>query len=79
MEFAEMASGFSSTFSFLFTIFVGKIPVNAIPFVSDDIGIDRSRYRDKHTPSKKNDIDKACSKWNVSNIAEYFSFDDCVR
>jgi hypothetical protein len=55
-----------------------EIPVNAIPFVSDDIGIDRSRYRDTHTPSKKNDIDKACSKWNVSNIAEYFSFDDCV-
>ena len=55
-----------------------EIPVNAIPFVSDDIGIDRSRYRDTHTPSKKTDIDKACSKWNVSNIAEYFSFDDCV-
>jgi hypothetical protein len=55
-----------------------EIPVNAIPFVSDDIGIDRSRYRDTHIPSKKNDIDKACSKWNVSNIAEYFSFDDCV-
>jgi hypothetical protein len=33
---------------------------------------------DTHIPSKKNDIDKACSKWNVSNIAEYFSFDDCV-
>ena len=55
-----------------------EIPVNAITLVSDDVGIHRSRYRDKHTPSKKNDIDKACSKWNVLNIAEYFSFDDCV-
>jgi hypothetical protein len=39
-----------------------EIPVNAIPFVSDDIGIDRSRYRDTHIPSKKNDIDKALQK-----------------
>jgi hypothetical protein len=47
-------------------------------FVSDDIEIIRIRDRDTHTPSKKNDIDKACSMWNVSSIAKYFSFDDCV-
>jgi hypothetical protein len=47
-------------------------------FVSDDIEIIRSRDRDTHTPSNKNDIDKACNRWNVSNIAKYFSVDDCV-
>ena len=55
-----------------------EVSVDDMWLVSDDIGIDRSRYRDTHTPSRKNDIDKACSKCNVSNIVEYFSFDDCV-
>jgi hypothetical protein len=55
-----------------------EIPVEAMPLVLDHIGLDRSRHHDTHTQSKKGDIDIACSKWKVLNIAEYFSFDDCV-
>jgi hypothetical protein len=55
-----------------------ELLVDDMPFVSDDIKIIRSRDRNTHTPSNKSDIDKACSRWNVSNIAKYFSFDDCV-
>jgi hypothetical protein len=36
-----------------------EVSVDDMWLVSDDIGIDRSRYRDTHTPSRKNDIDKA--------------------
>ena len=50
--------------------------VDDIVHVTDDIV--RRRHRDTLTPSKKNDIDKSCSRWDISNIAEYFMFDNCV-
>ena len=37
--------------------------------------------RDHHNPppsTTRADMDKSCSTWSISNIAEYFSFDDCV-
>jgi len=55
-----------------------EVLANEIRNVSHDIEIVRKRDRDTHTPSKKDDIDKPCSSWKVSNIAEHFIFDDCV-
>jgi hypothetical protein len=37
-----------------------------------------SRDGNTHTPSKKNDMDKPSSKWSISNLAEYFIFENCV-
>jgi hypothetical protein len=55
-----------------------EVSANDIRLLSHDIEIVRKRDRDTHTPSKKYDIDKPCSKWKVSNIAEYINFANCV-
>ena len=44
---------------------------------TDEI-INSNRDRDRHTISKKNDIDKPSSSWKVSNIAKYVNFDNCI-
>jgi hypothetical protein len=56
-----------------------EIPVDKISLVKDDVNIVRKRVRNKPTPSTtKPDMDKSCSIWSISNIAKYFSFDNCV-
>ena len=47
--------------------------------VSHDVNIERIRDRDNPTPSTtRADMDKSCSSWSISKIAEYFIFDECV-
>jgi len=55
-----------------------RILADNIEHVSDDVDIERLPETPTPSNEKENDMGKSCSKWNISNIAEYFSFKDCV-
>jgi hypothetical protein len=55
-----------------------EAPVADIPLVLGNIDSNRSRDRNTHTPSKKNDMNKSSSKWSISNLAEYLIFENCI-
>ncbi|CAG2205305.1 unnamed protein product [Mytilus edulis] len=57
-----------------------QVSADDIAHIEANFEINRIRDRNENMPkSKKCDIDKSCSKWTVSNIAEYFDFDETVR
>ncbi|XP_071141329.1 uncharacterized protein [Mytilus edulis] len=57
-----------------------QVSADDISHIEANFEINRIRDRNENMPkSKKCDIDKSCSKWTVSNIAEYFDFDETVR
>ena len=55
-----------------------RILADNIEHVSDDVDIERLPETPTPSNEMENDMDKSCSKWNISNIAEYFNFKDCV-
>ena len=55
------------------------ILASSISRVSHDVEIVYNRDQDNPTPSRTQaDMDKSCSTWSISNIAEYFNVVDCV-
>lgn len=56
-----------------------RIPADNIVGVIHDVDIGFPKVHHNTTPSTpRHDMDKYCSTWSISNIADYFSFDDCV-
>ena len=39
---------------------------------------EKSRTKNEYSPSKKDDIDKPCSRWKIEMFSRYFDFEKCI-